>query len=347
MIKVLVVEDSPVVLELLVHVLSSDKEIQVIGTAKDGEEAIAAVSRYKPDIITMDISMPRMNGLEVTRIIMETNPVPIVIVTGSMSFRDVQTSFKTLEAGALAVLPKPKGIGNPDHEANVTELIKTVKLMSEVKVVKRWARRPDEKAGAYRNRPLQIPETEIRLVAIGASTGGPPVVQKILSGLPGDFPVPVLIIQHMAEGFIQGFAEWLKQTCAMPVQVAADGSGMLPAHVYVAPVGVQTKVDMNGRLSCCNDAPGNILRPSVSCTFRSIADVFGKNAVGVLLTGMGRDGAEELKLMKEKGAVTIVQDEESSVVFGMPGEAIRLDAATLVLPPDKMAETLRALVKRR
>ncbi len=348
MIRVLVVEDSPVVCELLVHILSSDPGIRVIGTAKDGEEAIDAVRVKRPDIITMDITMPKMNGLEVTRIIMETNPVPIIIVTGSMNFRDVETSFRAMEAGALTVLLKPKGIGHPDHEANARELIQTVKLMSEIRMVRRWARPAKGRLRAGREYEVSIPPpaAEIKVVAIGASTGGPPVIQKILSELPKDFPVPVLIVQHMADGFVQGFAEWLKQTSALPIQVASDGIDIIPGHAYIAPPGAQMKVVMNGRLSCTDDHPENGLRPSISYTFRSVAGAFGRNAVGVLLTGMGKDGAEELKLLREKGAVTIAQDKESSVVFGMPAEAIKLDAAMYVLSPERIAETLTRLVTK-
>lgn len=342
MIKVLIVEDSPSVRELLVYVLSSDPDIQVIDTAGNGEEAIEAVKRNKPDIITMDVHMPKMDGFETTRLIMETNPIPIIIVTGSASMMEMETSFHAIEAGALTVIQKPHGIGHPDHDKNVRELIKTVKLMSEVKVVRRWPQRPKKKAAEYRA-PLQIPAPEIKVVAIGASTGGPPIIQKILSELPKDFPAPILIVQHMAVGFIQGFTEWLSQTSSLPVHVAVNGSRILPGHAYIAPEGNQMKVDANGRLACDENNPENGLRPSVSYLFRSVAHVFGKNAAGVLLTGMGKDGADELKLMRDKGALTIAQDEESSVVFGMPGEAVKLNAARYVLPPDKIVEILAGI----
>jgi len=342
MIRVLIVEDSPTVQELLSHILSSDPEIEVIGSASNGEEAIEAVTRNKPDIVTMDVYMPRMNGFEATRTIMETNPVPIIIVTGSASMREVETSFEAIEAGALTVVQKPIGVGHPDYEFKARELIKTVKLMSEVKVVRRWAQRPRKESAAV----ISPPSEEIKVIAIGASTGGPPIIQKILSGLPINFSLPVLIVQHMAVGFIQGFTEWLSQTSKLPVHMAINGSRILPGHVYIAPEGIQMKVVMDGRISCTNDGPENGLKPSVSYLFRSIAQVFGKNAVGVLLTGMGKDGAEELRLMKDKGAVTIVQNEESSVVFGMPGEAVKLNAAKYVLPPEKITEILSRIGNR-
>ncbi|TAN39524.1 MAG: chemotaxis-specific protein-glutamate methyltransferase CheB [Nitrospirae bacterium] len=343
MIKVIVVEDSPVVRDLLVHILDSDPEIRVIDTAGNGEEAIAAAGRNRPDLITMDVHMPKMDGFEATRIIMETNAVPIVIVTGSTSMMEMECSFQALEAGALTVIQKPVGISHPAYKERAGELIRTVKLMSEVKVVRRWARRSRKAPETRIIAPAQMTPADIRVVAIGASTGGPPVIQQILSGLPKEFPVPVLIVQHMAVGFIQGFVEWLGQTSGLPVHVAIDGSRILSGHAYVAPEKLQMKVGNNGRLSCSGNGHENGLCPAVSHLFRSVAEVFGMNAMGILLTGMGKDGAEELKLMREKGAVTVAQDEESSVVFGMPGEAVKLNAAKYVLPPAGIVDLLGQL----
>lgn len=342
-IKVLVVDDSPVARELLVHILSSDPKIQIIGTANNGEDAIAATKQLSPDVITMDIHMPKMDGYEATRKIMEIHPVPIVIVTGSANAKEVSMAMHVIEAGALAVVQKPRGSGHPDYQADISRFIQTVKLMSEVKVVRRRAF-PERKT-------LHPPEvklertSEIQLVAIGASTGGPPVLQTILSRLPKNFPVPVLVVQHMAAGFMQGFVEWLNQTSSLPVHVATHGEYILSGHIYFAPDGFQMKVDKGRRISLARDENDNGLCPSVSYLFRSVAEVFGKNAIGILLTGMGKDGAEELRFMKEKGAITMAQDKESSVVHGMPGEAINLDAVMYVLPPEKIAAALINLGK--
>ena len=346
MFKVLVVDDSAVLREFLVYLLESDPALQVVGTASNGEEAIQVVMATQPDIITMDINMPKLNGFEATRRIMETAPRPIVIVTSSWDPRQVATSFRAVEAGALAVVPRPPGMDHPDHAAAVQELIETVKLMAEVKVVRRWARAPRDTASSpapstasadSRNQVRQI-----KLVAIGASTGGPLALQTLLAGLPSRFPVPVVIVQHMAAGFIVGFVEWLEQATGRPVHVATDGEPLLPGHVYVAPDGHQMKVQL-GEVALTRDGAEHGLHPSVSYLFRSVAEVYGSQAAGVLLTGMGKDGAEELKLMRDKGAITFAQDRESSVIHGMPGAAILLGAATHVLAPERIAAALGAL----
>ncbi|MFZ2208381.1 MAG: chemotaxis-specific protein-glutamate methyltransferase CheB [Porticoccaceae bacterium] len=346
MIRVLVVEDSPVVREFLVHILGADPDIRVIGTAQDGEDAIQAVQRLRPDVVTMDIHMPKLDGLAATRRIMETDPIPIVIVSGSTDPREVATTFDAMEAGALAVLRRPAGLGHPEHAATARELVQTVKLMAEVKVVRRWPRRMAPVPQPPRMGLAQEP-AQVRIVALGASTGGPPVLHTILQGLPKDFPLPLVIVQHMAAGFIQGFAGWLGQSSGLPVHVAAHGESMLPGHVYIAPDGQQMKVARGGRIALTRDEPENGLRPSVSCLFRSVAEVYGGDSLAGLLSGMGRDGAEELKLLKEKGAVTFAQDKDSSVVHGMPGEAIKLDAALLVLPPEKIAPLLVSLANNK
>jgi two-component system chemotaxis response regulator CheB len=347
MIRVLVVEDSPTVRELLIQILCSDPAIEIVGTAETGEEALEAVGRTRPDIITMDIHMPRMNGFDATRRIMETHPTPIVIVSGAADATDTAKAFRAIESGALAVLRKPSGAGHPEDESSTAELVRTVKLMSEVKVVRRWPRCRQAEAVPVapfgREIRLQATQSLARIVAIGASTGGPPVLQAILAALPRSFPLPILIVQHIAAGFTQGLVEWLAQSSSLSVQIPTHGQPVLPGHVYVAPDGLQMAVGADGHMQLRSDQPENGLRPSVACLFRSVAKAYGPNAVGVLLTGMGKDGAWELKLMKDQGAVTIAQDQETSVVHGMPGEAIRLGGATYVLSPEKILLALTSL----
>lgn len=347
MIKVLVAEDSPVVREFLVCILGSDPDIQVVGTANNGEEALEAVKRYRPDVITMDIQMPKMDGLETTRRIMETDPTPIVIVSGSSDPHETETTFRAMEAGALAVVGRPAGIGHPDHAATARELVQTVKLMAEVKVVRRWPKMRRESASPAVAKTPRGEAAKVKVIAMGASTGGPLVLQTILALLPKDLPVPVLIVQHMASGFITSFVEWLAQSSGLPVHVATHGEYLVPGHVYVAPDEFQMKVAYGGKIVLTQDEPESGLRPSVSYLFRSLAAVYGGDVVAGLLTGMGRDGAEELRRLKEKGAVTFAQDKDSSVVHGMPGEAIKLDAATFILAPDKIAAVLTNLANNK
>ena len=348
-ITVLVVDDSNVARMLLVHILESDPQIRVIGAVSDGQAAVDFVTQQAPDVILMDIHMPQMDGFEATRRIMETHPVPIVVCTATANPREVATTFRVMEAGALACVEKPVGREHADFEQRAADLRQTVKLMSEVKVVRRWARARLASALAPAAHPVDVKPApaKVTLIGIGTSTGGPQVLQAILAGLPKTFPVPILIVQHIAQGFLPGLAEWLNQTTGLQIQIGAYGVNPLPGHVYLAPDDFHMGVSRSGRILLTKEEPHNHLRPAVSYLFRSLADVCGPAAVGVLLTGMGKDGAGELKLMKDTGAVTIAQDRDSSVVHGMPGEAIGLGGATHVLPADEIAYALVALVNHR
>ncbi|MBI5441362.1 MAG: chemotaxis-specific protein-glutamate methyltransferase CheB [Deltaproteobacteria bacterium] len=345
-VRVLVVEDSPVGREVLAQVLESDAELRVVGTAGDGREAIAAIRRERPDVVTMDLDMPKMDGYEATRAIMQTNPVPIVAVSASIDPEAVASSFRALEAGAVAAVALPRGAGHPDHERSARELVRYAKAMSGLRLVRRWPA-PEPRIDAPLEAAGVREPQEVQLVAIGASAGGPPAVRQILASLPADFGAPVLIVQHMAEGFVKGFAEWLATSSGVALEVARDGEAPRPGFAYVAPYGYHLGVARNGRMALRRGQLGDTTCPSVSHLFRSVLEAYGARAVGVLLTGMGTDGAEELRLMRQRGAVTIAQDEASSLIFGMPGEAARLHAAAYVLPPDRIAELLKRLVRRR
>lgn len=347
-IRVLVVDDSPVAREFLTYVLMLDPGIEVVATAVDGVEAVDLVRRHQPAVVTMDVHMPRMNGLDATRAIMETHPVPIVIVSGTTTARELAGTFRAMEVGAVAVVRRPTALGHPEHAETASELVQTVKLMAEVKVVRRWPRhRRGAPPAAAPPGVEPAPGPPVRIVAVGASTGGPIVLQSILSMLPATFPIPVLIVQHIAPGFVEGLAEWLTGSTGFPVHVARNGETPLPGRAYLAPDRHHLKISADGRLLLGGEEPENGVRPAVSVLFRSVAEVFGPATVGVLLTGMGEDGASELKLLRDRGAVTIAQDEETSVVHGMPGEAIRRQAAAYVLPAEAIGQTLQELVRRR
>lgn len=338
-IEVLIVEDSPAMRELLVHIFSQDPQFHVMGTAVDGQQAVDMVKHKKPDVITMDLHMPRMDGVEAVRLIMESVPTPIVIVSGSSEPSEVAETFRALEAGALALAEKPVGVKHPRAREIADKLRQTVKLMSEVHVVRRWPKRTVNSNGIS-TPAINKNKTQVQLIVIGASTGGPLVLQTILYGLVGKLTVPVLIVQHMADSFTLGFAEWLAQSTKMPVKVASDGEVLRCGQVYIAPEHCHVEVRAGLCVKLCDTPPCNGHKPSVSPLFRSAAEVLGANAIGVLLSGMGRDGAEELKVLRDAGALTIVQDLASSVVPGMPGEAIRLGAAVQILTPEKIATEL-------
>lgn len=345
-IKVLVVEDSLVTRELLLHILNSDPRLIVIGVAGDGEEAIAFAQSQKPDIITMDVNLPKVNGFDATRTIMETAPTPIIIVSNSVLLDEVSNTFEALAAGALMALPKPAGVDHPDFEATSGELVRAIKLMSEIKVVRRLPKYRKTQAIPTPVNSLPDVSGAMRTVVIGASTGGPLALQKILEALPGDFPVPILIVQHMARGFIEGMAQWLDQSCALTIKVATDQERTLPRFVYLAPDGAHLKIRRGGHIFLDSNVAKINHCPSVSYLFSSAAEAYGADAVGILLTGMGDDGADGLKELRDKGAVTIAQDEATSIVFGMPKEAIKLGAAQYTLSPEKIATVLQELAAR-
>ena len=344
MVKVMIVEDSAVVRDLLLHIMSADPDFRVVGAARSGEEALAILGNCKPDVITMDIVMPGMSGLETTREIMRTNPVPIVIVSSAWRPSEVNSTFLALETGAVAFLEKPRGPGDPGYERFAASFRQTVKLMADVKVIRRTGREEDQSRPPFViNNAASAPP---RIVCMGASTGGPPVIASILAGLAEHCPLPIVIVQHIAAGFIGGMADWLRGRTGFPVEVATDGEVIQAGRAYLAPDGLHLGVSAEGRIELVDDPLENGMRPSVSFLFRSISRAYKANAIGVLLTGMGKDGAVELRGMREAGALTFAQDAESSVIHGMPGEAIRLNGAVHVFNPEKIVQAINLIGSR-
>ncbi|QQR57536.1 MAG: chemotaxis protein CheB [Candidatus Melainabacteria bacterium] len=346
-IKVHVVEDSLVVQQLLVNILESDPDIKVVGVSESAEHALECIQALKPDLITVDIQLPKMNGLALTQEIMSRDPIPIVVVSGVSEKKDVAKAFDLIEAGALAAIEKPVGFGHADYQRLAQHFISTVKTMSEVKLVKRRIPLTHKKIKEHQNQAIIPVKSQYEIVVIGASTGGPSVIQTVLKDLPDNFPLPIIIAQHIAPGFLSGLVQWLARTTGKAVEIAQEREKLKAGTVYLCPEGRQTGFATRQTLKIIQfDHPSN-LAPSVSYLFQSTSEVFGKKAVAVLLTGMGQDGANEMRLIKDKGGMTIAQDAESSVVHGMPGEAIKMGAVDkdAILPACKIGLRLKELAQ--
>ena len=337
-LRIVVAEDSPTARRLLVEILRADPSLTVVGEAKDGVEAVELVQRLRPDLVTMDIQMPRMDGLDATRRIMTEVPTPVVVVS-TLVERDIQTSMAALRAGALAVLQKPVGPESPDFDAESRRLRDTLKAMAEVKVVRRW---PDRVVASATPTEAVPPRATQRpaVVALAASTGGPAALHRVLSGLPAGFPVPLLVVQHIALGFSQGFATWLGTAGPLPVKVAEDGEPLLPGHVYLAPDDRHLGLHAEGRVEVSRAAPVNGFRPSATWLFRSVARAYGAHSLAVVLTGMGQDGLEGVRDLRGAGGHVLAQDEPSCVVYGMPGVVVGAGLAHEVVPLPSIASRL-------
>lgn len=343
--RVLVVEDSLTVRKYLVEVLRADPDLEVIAEAEDGKQAIELCERLRPDVITLDMMLPVMTGLTVTEYVMAYRPTPILIVSASTNRGEVFRTYDALAAGALDVVEKPlAGAGSPDWER---KLVSAVKLVARVRVITHLRARMGRSAGAAEHPPAGPgrPGARCRYLAVGASTGGPQALATILRALPASFPVPILLVIHISPAFGDAFADWLNEQSAVPVATARHDQPLPPfgtPGVLLAPPEYHLVV-RGRRLALTREPEVHSCRPSVDVLFQSVAQEIGADAVGVLLTGMGRDGARGLLAIRAAGGATIAQDEASSVVFGMPREAVQLGAAGRVLPLDEIAPALAAL----
>lgn len=347
-IRVLVIEDSLTVRRHIVEVLSLDPDIEVVGEADDGKEGIELCQRLRPDVITLDMMLPTMSGLAATEYIMAYFPTPILIVSSSTNRGELFKTYEALTAGALDVLEKP--LGGQSDDAWEKKLVATVKLIARIKVITH----PRARLGPLGQRtrgaalPAPIASTSggaLRAIAIGVSTGGPAALVEILRGLPADFPIPILLVIHLGRLFAPAFAEWLDGQSPIRVAYARDGE---PLPVFGEGRVLMASPDRHlalrdGRLHLTGDAERHSCRPSVDVLFESLARELGAECAACLLTGMGRDGAQGLLKIRHAGGRTMAQDEETSVVFGMPREAILLGAAEQVLPLTKITRELSNL----
>jgi two-component system chemotaxis response regulator CheB len=328
-IKVLIVDDSSLAREFVKAILATDPEIAVAGEAENGKEAIVKTRELRPDIVIMDIEMPVMGGLEAIEVIMGETPVPILVVT---SRGEADTAYAAISKGALEVLPKSDV--DPDTP---WKFIEKVKVIAKVRVLTHLLGRrkirleasEDADASPFKN-----------IIAIASSTGGPNALNVILPDLPEDFSCPIVIAQHVADGFVAGMVEWLGKITKLRVKVAEEGDLLRPANVYVSPPDRHMVVNYGNRVSFLEKKPRDIYHPSCDALLLSVATVYGAKAIGAILTGMGADGVKGMTKIKEMGGRTIAQDEGSCIVFGMPRKAIEAGCIDRVLPLDRIGKEL-------
>lgn len=343
-IRLLLVDDSLLTLTILKRILSATPEIRVVGTATNGQEALDIIPALQPDVICTDLHMPVMDGLELTKAVMERFPCPILVLSVSVQKEQTSTIFRVLEAGAIDVMAKPLGEVGMDYRLDGRELIGKIKILAGVVAIRKRRKATGVITPAPGNQLPPVEGTLPNIIGIGASTGGPQAFQEILTHLPGNLGVPVICVQHISEEFMQGLVDWLAPQCSLKIVMAGTGIEPQPGTVYFPSGGSHLIVDDQGRLECSSAPIYEGHRPSVSITFKSLAQHYGKSAAGVLLTGMGRDGVDGMLAIAGAGGTTIAQDEESSIVFGMPGEAIAAGAARYVLPLPKIAPALLKLL---
>jgi two-component system chemotaxis response regulator CheB len=333
-IKVLVVDDSPTVRDVVHDLLSSDDQISVVGTAGDGKEAVEKVRMLQPDIVTMDLEMPKMNGFDAIEHIMAFNPVPIVVLTSSMWRRGDAYTYRALELGAVAVYAKPH---------NVTDLserfVREVKTLSHATVITHVRGKRKTRAGRGTSGYSSLTYGE-QVVGIVCSTGGPNALRRILASLSPDIPAGILIVQHISEGFDSELTHWLADKSAVEVRRALDGDAIRPGIAYICPAGRHTIVEEQGKIVLDDSPPVDCFRPSGDLMLKSLSKVYGAGTTGVILTGMGRDGARGMKAVREAGGRTIAQDEESSLIFGMPRAAIEMGIIDKVASLDLISEEI-------
>lgn len=340
-IRVLVVDDSPTARLLLVSILRADPEIEVVGEAADGLEAVELVKKLHPDIVTMDVQMPRLDGFAATKRIMVEAPTPILITT-AVDPRAVSVSLEAVRMGALAVHAKPGDPRASGFDEDARELTRQVKAMSRVKVVGHLHHEAPPRPTAGPS-VAGLRDGTVGVVAIATSTGGPAALHLILGALPENFPVPILVVQHISRGFSAGFASWLDGASRLRVKLAEEGESLLAGTVYVAGEDRHLCATPARRVHLSAEPEVGGFRPSGTPLFQTVAAAYGRNAVAVILTGMGRDGVEGLRAIRKAGGRTIAESEATAVIYGMPAAAVQAGLADFVLPLALVATTLAGL----
>ncbi len=351
-IRILVIDDSPTIRELFTALFQEAGDIVVVGTGATGEDAVRLTKLLKPDLVSMDIRMPLMNGLEATRRIMSECPVPIVLISTEAEKTHLNYAFQALQAGALTVIGKPS-LSDP---ASADKVIQTIRAMARVPVIRHWNRKEPEKmdwglAGGSPKGWGDLPDKnpiaqrlrEASVLGVASSTGGPGALASLFQKLPSGFPLPVLVVQHISFGFTAGLVDWLGTQTKLSVEIAAQGGRLKPGTVLFAPDDFHFQIGESRQVELTKAPRFKGLRPSANYLFESLARQFGSRAAGMVLTGMGDDGAQGLKLLHQAGGLTFAQDEASSVVFGMPREAVLQEAVDHVMSLDQLSSLLEKI----
>ncbi len=350
MIKVLIVDDSLFMCKALKHILTSDENIEVVGVANNGQEAVQKVQQLDPDVVTLDVEMPKMNGLEALQEIMKTKPTPTIMIS-SLTEEGAETTLKALEAGALDFLPKSQSA----QEQFGKDLITKIRLLARKKSLmqlrfgmKKQEARKSSPATVSKDAGFKACRGARDIIAIGVSTGGPPAVQKLLSAFPADFPATILIAQHMPAAFTGPFAKRLDSTCKIAVSEAVHGERPKPGHAYIAPGGKHMRFQMKGplpELVISEQPTTELYKPSATELMHSVAQAMPRRTIGLILTGMGSDGLEGIRALKEKGGYIMAQNEASCVVYGMPKAIVDANLTDQIVDIDSMAQALMTAVK--
>ena len=337
-LRVLIVDDSKLTQSVLATILSADHEIDVIGTADNGREAFEKIKTLKPDFATIDINMPIVDGLEAIENIMAECALPILVIS---DVSDSDAAFTALSTGALDVVSK-----SCLKPQNASQLIHKIKLLSKVKVI-RHIRNKHCRRGTSGQQTTRFIEYEYgRVIAIACSTGGPRALATILSIIPADFPFPILIAQHIEDGFVNGLVDWINNVSQITTKRGIEGELLKAGTAFISPASKHMEVNEKGKITLVDRKDSDIYHPSCDRLLSSVASVFKHNSIGVILTGMGRDGVDGIQQIKEQGGITIAQDEKSSVVFGMPNEAIKSACIDEILPLEDIGKYLYQLGDR-
>jgi two-component system chemotaxis response regulator CheB len=343
MIRVLVVEDSVTQREILCRIVRDDVELTVAGEARNGTEAIEMVRELSPDVVLMDVHMGEMNGIEATRTIMRDHPTPVVIMSSTLQQRDIDLAVEAMRVGAVMAIEKPKGAALLHMRKMAPELYRVLRAAAGTRVrttAVRNAERPKVVAGKY-----QLPPGSIKVIGVASSAGGPSILVEIFSALPRDYPIPILLVQHISPGFEEGFANWLSQQTGQVAKIATKSHKLEPG-IWLAPTGHHIVLNSPHQIGLLPRQSKDIHCPAGDPLLASIADQLGTSAVGVVLTGMGDDGARGLLALKEAGGQTIIQDEATSMVWGMPQAAKKAGASQFELNPAEIADALCRIAKK-